>query len=94
MVGDETEHWTPSNGGPDLAATLEDNLAKSGERLLETANSWVPGINTVAESSWDAWVAQEEGHLQDDAGRILTPALALGQLQGCGNHRRRPIRSP
>lgn len=74
VVGDETEHWTPSNGGPDLAATLEDNLAKSGERLLETANSWVPGINTVAESSWDAWVAQEEGHLQDDAGRILYDA--------------------
>lgn len=73
VVADETEHWKPSNGGPDLAATLEDNLAKSGSRLLETANAWVPGQGTVAESSWDAWVAQEEGQLKDDR-RILYDA--------------------
>jgi hypothetical protein len=74
IVADETEHSKPSNGGPELIATLEDNLAKSGSRLLETANSWVPGIETVAEASWDAWVAQEEGRLQDEAGRILYDA--------------------
>jgi hypothetical protein len=74
VVADETEHWKPSNGGPDLVATLEDNLAKSGARLLETANAWVPGIESVAEATWDAWVAQEEGRLQDEAGRILYDA--------------------
>jgi len=65
-IGDETEHWRPANGGVELAATLQDNLAKSGSRWIETANSWKPGDETVAESSWDAWVAQEEGRTQDE----------------------------
>ena len=73
VVGDETEHWTPSNGGPDLMSTLADNLAKSGSRLLETANSWRPGIGSVAEATWDDWVAQEEGRLRGEA-RILYDA--------------------
>lgn len=64
IVADETEHWRPSNSGPELAATLADNLAKSGSRLLETANAWVPGIECVAEATFDAWVAQEEGRLR------------------------------
>lgn len=73
VVGDETEHWLPVNGGPDLMATLADNLAKSGSRLLETANSWRPGIGSVAEATWDDWVAQEEGRLRGEA-RILYDA--------------------
>jgi len=64
VVGDETEHWKPGNGGVELSATLQDNLAKSGSRMLETSNAWVPGAESVAESSWDAWVAQEEGRTQ------------------------------
>lgn len=83
VIGDETEHWKPANGGPDLAATLADNLAKSGSRMLETSNAWVPGTASVAESTWDAWVAQEESaglaaagkaHLTPDAGQILYDA--------------------
>ncbi len=74
VVADETEHSKPSNGGPDLVATLEDNLAKSGARLLETSNAWVPGQETVAESTWDAWLAQEEGKLREGAGRVLYDA--------------------
>lgn len=61
VVADETEHWKPGNHGPDLYATLADNLAKSGARMLETCNAWVPGAESVAEMSWDAWVSQEEG---------------------------------
>ncbi len=83
VVADETEHWKPSNGGPDLAATLGDNLAKSGSRMLETSNAWVPGASTVAEATWDAWVAQEEAaglraagkeYATADAGQILYDA--------------------
>lgn len=74
VVADETEHWKPANGGPDLAGTLEDNLAKSGSRMLETSNAWRPGTESVAEDSWDSWLAQEEGRLQDEAGRILYDA--------------------
>ncbi len=59
-VADETEHWTGSNGGTDLAETLDQNLAKTGGRLMETCNAWLPGAGSVAESSFDAWVGQQE----------------------------------
>lgn len=74
IVGDETEHWKPSNGGDDLASTLEDNLAKSGSRMLETANAWVPGLETVAEDTWEAWLAQEEGRTRGER-KILYDAV-------------------
>lgn len=73
IVADETEHWRPTNGGVELAATLEDNLAKSGNRMLETSNAWVPGAETVAESTWDGWLAQEEGRTRGEQ-RILYDA--------------------
>jgi hypothetical protein len=73
IVGDEPEHWTPSNGGPEFASTLADNLAKSGSRMLETCNSWEPGSGSVAEASFDAWVAQEEGKTRGES-RILYDA--------------------
>lgn len=81
IIGDETEHWKPSNGGPDLAATLMDNLAKSGSRMLETSNAWMPEAGSVAESTWDAWVAQEEGRAVERAilydARIAPPTTDL-----------------
>jgi hypothetical protein len=73
IVGDETEHWKPSNGGVELAAVLADNLAKSGNRMLETSNAWVPGAETVAEATYDAWLAQEEGRTRGET-RILYDA--------------------
>jgi hypothetical protein len=73
-VGDETEHWRPANNGPELMSTLQDNLSKNGNRLLETANAWVPGQETVAESSWDAWLAQEEGRTRGET-KILYDAV-------------------
>jgi hypothetical protein len=73
-IGDETEHWKPANGGVDLAAVIQDNLAKSGARMLETSNAWVPGAESVAEGTWDAWVAQEEGRTRGET-RILYDAL-------------------
>jgi len=73
IVGDETEHWKPSNGGILLAETLADNLAKSGSRMLTTCNSWIPGDQTVAEADWDAWVAQEEGRTRAET-KILYDA--------------------
>jgi hypothetical protein len=74
VVADETEHWTPSAGGPELAAVLEDNLAKSGSRLLQTSNAWVPGRDSVAEATWDGWLAQEEGRTRGTQ-RILYDAV-------------------
>ncbi len=76
IVADETEHWTPSNGGPELAATLGDNLAKSGNRMLETSNAWVPGVGSVAEASWDAWIAQEEGRTKGHGAMLYDARMA------------------
>ncbi|MFE3729317.1 terminase, partial [Nocardia sp. NPDC059154] len=60
ITADETEWWLPGNGGPTLMSTLQDNLTKSGNRLLETCNAWLPGAGSVAEATWDAWVDQED----------------------------------
>jgi hypothetical protein len=73
VVADETEHWTPTNGGPELSNTLLDNLTKSGSRMLETCNAWTPGLQSVAEESYAAWVAQEEGRVRG-TGRMLYDA--------------------
>lgn len=73
ITADETEHWRPGNGGPRMAATLLDNLTKSGNRMLETCNAWEPGVDSVAEDSWDSWVAQEEGRSRNES-RILYDA--------------------
>lgn len=74
-IADETEHWTSSNGGPDLAETLDQNLTKTGGRLQETCNAWIPGVESVAESTFESWCLQEEGRLaHDHAQRILYDA--------------------
>ncbi|EEH66404.1 putative phage terminase, large subunit [Actinomyces urogenitalis DSM 15434] len=61
VVGDETEHWTPGMGGPGLMETLTQNAVKTGARVMETSNAWVPGAGSVAESTFEAWCAQQEG---------------------------------
>ena len=70
---DQTESFYPTNGGIDLAEVMDRNAGKSGSRLLETSNAWEPGRDSVAENTFDAWVAQEEGRLRG-TGRILHDA--------------------
>jgi hypothetical protein len=77
-VGDESEHWTPARGGPDLAEVMDRNLAKSGSRMIETCNSWEPGIGSVAETTFDSWCAQQEGRTKGK-GRILYDARVAPQ---------------
>lgn len=63
-VMDETHHWTESNGGAKLARVIRRNLAKSRDgsaRALETTNAHEPGQESVAEASYLAWRAMEEG---------------------------------
>jgi hypothetical protein len=60
-VADETEHWTPSKGGPDLAETIDQNLTKTNSRMMETSNAWIPGVGSVAEMTFDAWCLEQEG---------------------------------
>ena len=59
VIADEVEHWL-GKPGENFASTLADNLAKSGSRMIETCNCWIPGSDSVAEATFDTWVAQEE----------------------------------
>ena len=70
---DQTESFTASNGGVALAEVMDRNVGKSGNRIIETSNAWEPGKDSVAETTYDAWVAQEEGRLKGK-GRILYDA--------------------
>jgi len=72
-VGDEPEHWLPSNNGPELNSTVIDNLTKTGGRMVHTCNAWTIGAGSVAEATFDDWVAQEEGRSRADQ-RILYDA--------------------
>lgn len=74
---DETEHWVPnsSNRGDEVMQTVRRNVAKSGGRVMETANAWTPGARSVAENTYEAWLAQESGDLIEDAGRTVYDAL-------------------
>lgn len=60
-VADETEHWTAGQNGAGLMRVLSRNLAKGGNRLLETSNAWEPGDESAAEQSFEIWCAQQEG---------------------------------
>jgi hypothetical protein len=75
-VEDETEHWTPASGGQDLAQTLDRNLGKSSSRAVETANAWEPGTGSVAETTFDAWVAQQEGRTRGEAKTLYDAVIA------------------
>lgn len=81
-VCDELEHWVPSNGGPELMNTIEQNAAKTGARTLHTCNAWVPGESSAAESTFEDWVLQEEGRSRNNKkilydARIAPPNAAL-----------------
>lgn len=60
----ETHHMTVANGGDRLAAVGRRNVGKSPggmARLLEMTNTHMPGEDSVAEQSFEAWQAQVSG---------------------------------
>lgn len=75
-IGDETEHWTPGQGGPKLMATLTRNAAKTGNRIVETSNAWTPGSGSVAEATFDAWCDQQEGKTRGSQGILYDAVVA------------------
>lgn len=59
IVADETEWWLGGEG-EEFMSTLEDNLAKSASRMIETSNAWKPDAKSQAHATWDSWIGQEE----------------------------------
>lgn len=66
-VMDQTEVWTAGNGGKRLASTMRSNAAKLGGSTLETPNAFIPGENSVAESSAAYWSSIVNGEAKDDS---------------------------
>lgn len=50
---DQTEGWTRTNGGVNLAAVLRRNAAKVGGSTLETPNAYRPGSGSVSEQTFE-----------------------------------------
>lgn len=68
---DQTESWVPSNGGVKLAATMRRNLGKTGGSSIESPNAFLPGLESVAEDTYEyarriqAGKVKESGLLYD-----------------------------
>lgn len=58
---DQTESWTPPNGGVKLAATIRRNVGKANGTTVEAPNAFRPGENSVAEATAAAAAAIESG---------------------------------
>jgi hypothetical protein len=63
---DQTESWTPTNGGVRLAATTRRNLGKTGGVSLEAPNAYVPGLDSVAQASAEYAALITAGKAKDD----------------------------
>jgi len=65
IVLNETHHMTASSGGHKVAAVARRNVGKSPAgsqaRVLELTNAHQPGMDSVAERSYEAWQAQVSG---------------------------------
>jgi phage terminase large subunit-like protein len=68
VVEDETQHWTEGNNAADLDRVNRRNLGKSRDgsaRMLETTNAHALGQDSVAERSFQAYLAVAEGRSRD-----------------------------
>lgn len=68
---DQTESWTMTNGGRRLASTIRRNLAKVNGCSVETPNAYEPGIESVAERSFEAFAKQTEGRTRIHSGILF-----------------------
>ena len=74
-ICDETEHWLPARNGDELKEAIDRNTGKvSGGRWVETCNSWQPGLESVAEHTFNTWVMEQEGRSLSDK-RLLYDAV-------------------
>lgn len=50
-IMDQTEEWTKSNGGRRLADVMLSNATKLGGSVIESPNAYIPGMESVAETT-------------------------------------------
>lgn len=71
VVCDQTEEWTPSNGGRNLFNKLKNNVIKRGGHLVESPNAYTPGMDSVAETSMQAFLAVQGGRARIESGLMF-----------------------
>lgn len=65
-IFEETQHWLPSEKGPEFAQTVRRNLRKKGGRDIEVTNAPEPGLGTVAELTHQYQKLIEDGLAKND----------------------------
>jgi len=58
IIRNETQNWNLSNGGHEMAGTIEGNAAKSEDgaaRMLDICNAFRPGDDSVGQRTREAW---------------------------------------
>lgn len=68
VLMNETQHWNASNSGHDMADVIERNVTKSPDgaaRTLAITNAPMPGEDSVAERTRDAWELAQSGKAAD-----------------------------
>lgn len=63
VIAGETQHWMANNDGHAMARVIRRNLGKSRDgaaRVVELTNAHEPGLESVAEQSYEAWRAMVE----------------------------------
>lgn len=88
VVEDETHHWTETNGGLKLDQVNRRNVGKipgGTGRVLETTNAHAPGQHTVAEKSYEAYLAQERSDLEQRLRGLLYDAREASPIDDLGD---------
>ncbi|SFI82078.1 Phage terminase-like protein, large subunit, contains N-terminal HTH domain [Streptosporangium canum] len=96
VVGDETHHWVPSNGGVAVFEVLDRNVRKTagaGSRYVESTNAFNPNEDSVAQRTYEAFLKKPNGRLlydciEADSEEIDLkdlPAVELGLKQAYGD---------
>ena len=68
VIGDETHHWVPNNGGIAVFEVLQRNVDKTmraGSRLAQTTNAFNPNEDSVAQRTYDSFRAGTNKLLYD-----------------------------
>jgi len=70
IIRNETQNWTSSTQGHELAGAIEGNAAKrdidTPARMLDICNAYRPGQDSVAERVRDAWEVTQGDRAADD----------------------------
>ncbi|GES18800.1 terminase [Acrocarpospora pleiomorpha] len=84
VVGDETHHWVPSNGGTTVFETLDRNIRKtagSGSRMVESTNAFNPNEDSVAQRTYEAFQKKPNGKLLYDCVEAESDEIDLNDIE-------------